>query len=136
MIIKGQEIPLTFKTRQMIQVGDKIGGKYDIEFGAYKNDLKVLATLISVFADTNYEHALDIIDEALEEGKTVKGMYEEIFNEMNKKAFFTEKLEVLDTPPVDMEKMTQDMMKQAQEQMSKEVVTQTITENTLKNSKK
>lgn len=132
-----KDIKLTYKVRQMIEIGEKIGGRYELEKAAYDGNLKVLATLISILSDNlTFNDSLDVIDETIEAGITVKQVYEEIFKGMNEKAFFTEKLEVLETPPIDMEKMTQDVMKQAQEKMSREVLEQAITENTLKPLKK
>lgn len=132
-----KDIKLTYKARQMIEIGEKIGGRYELEKAAYDGNLKVLATLISILSDNlAFNDSLDVIDETIGAGITVKQAYEEIFKGMNEKAFFTEKLEIMETPPIDMEKMTQDMMKQAQEKMSREVLEQAITENTLKPLKK
>ncbi len=132
-----KDIKLTYKARQMIEIGEKIGGRYELEKAAYDGNLKVLATLISILSDNlTFNDSLDVIDETIEAGMTVKQVYEEIFKGMNEKAFFTERLEVLETPPIDMKKMTQDVMKQAQEKMSREVLEQAITENTLKPLKK
>lgn len=132
-----KDIKLTYKARQMIEIGEKIGGRYELEKAAYDGNLKVLATLISILSDNlTFNDSLDVIDETIEAGMTVKQVYEEIFKGMNEKAFFTERLEVLETPPIDMKKMTQDVMKQAQEKMGREVLEQAITENTLKPLKK
>lgn len=132
-----KDIKLTYKARQMIEIGEKIGGHYELEKAAYDGNLKVLATLISILSDKlTFNDSLDVIDETIDTGMTVKQIYEEIFKGMNEKAFFTEKLEVLETPPINVEKMTQDIMRQAQEKMSQEALGQAITENTLKPLKK
>ena len=123
MIIKGKEIKLTFKTRQMIEVGEKIGGQYELEVGAYKNDLKVLGTLISAFSDAlDYNASLDLIDSLLDEGATVREIYEAIFKEINAKAFFTKPLEITDSAPINTEAMTDEIMKQAQADFAKKLV--------------
>lgn len=108
MIIKskGKEYELTFKTRQMIRCGDEIGGQYELELGAYKGDMKILAKIISIFSDAlSYDEAIDTIDELLEEGKSVKEIYAELFEEMNKKAFFSKKLEISELPPINFQAM-------------------------------
>ena len=119
MIIKskGKEYELTFKARQMIRLGDEIGGQYELEMGAYKGDMKTLAKIISILSDAlTYEEALDSIDEAIEEGMTVRDLYSSVFEEMNKKAFFTKKLETSEIPPINyqmyMEKMTSEIEKE------------------------
>lgn len=112
MIIKGKdkEYELTFKSRQMIKLGEEIGGQYDLQKGAYDGDIKILAKMLSIFCDTlDYDNALDLIDELIEE-HSIKEIYTMIFDEMNKKAFFTEKLEVQDFPPINMESYVQKMM--------------------------
>lgn len=128
-----KDIKLTYKARQMIEIGEKIGGHYELEKAAYDGNLKVLATLISILSDNlTFNDALDVIDETIDAGITIKQAYEEIFKGMNEKAFFTERLEVLEIPPVNMEKMTQDMVQQAQEKMGQKAIEQAITENTSK----
>ena len=119
MIIKskGKEYELTFKSRQMIRCGDEIGGQYELELGAYKGDIKLLAKAISIFSDAlSYEEALDYIDEAIEEGRTIRELYSNLFEEMNKTAFFTKKLEVSELPPINyqmyMEKITSEIEKE------------------------
>lgn len=116
MIIKskGKEYELTFKARQMIRCGDEIGSQYELEMGAYKGDMKVLGKIISIFSDAlTYDDALDAIDELLENGGSIKSIYADIFKEMNKKAFFTKKLEISEMPPINfqsfVEKVTADM---------------------------
>ena len=95
----------------MIEILEKIGGQYELEMGAYKNDLKTLGTLISVFSGSlDYNASLDLIDELLDEGITVREIYEEIFKEINAKAFFMKTLEITETPPLDMEKYVSQMM--------------------------
>lgn len=128
-----KDIKLTYKARQMIEIGEKIGGRYELEKAAYDGNLKVLATLISILSDNlTFNDALDVIDETIDAGITIKQAYEEIFKGMNEKAFFTERLEVLEIPPVNIEKMTQDMVQQAQEKMGQKAIEQAITENTSK----
>lgn len=119
MIIKskGKEYELTFKARQMIKLGDEIGGQYELELGAYRGDIKILARVISILSDAlSYDEALDYIDESIEEGGTIRDLYTNIFEEMNKKAFFTKKLEVSEMPPINyqmyMEKMTSEIEKE------------------------
>lgn len=132
MIIKDREIKLTFKTRQMIEIGEKIGGQYELEMGAYKNDLKTLGTLISVFSGSlDYNASLDLIDELLDEGITVRKIYEEIFKEINAKAFFTKPLEITDSVPINTEAMTDEIMKQAQTDFAKKLIEEQTSENTL-----
>lgn len=132
MIIKDKEIKLTFKTRQMIEIGEKIGGQYELEVGAYKNDLKTLGTLISVFSGSlDYNASLDLIDELLDTGITVREIYEEIFKEINAKAFFTKPLEITDSVPIDTEAMTDEIMKQAQTDFAKKLIEEQASENTL-----
>ena len=116
MIIKskGKEYELTFKARQMIRCGDEIGGQYELEMGAYKGDMKVLAKIISIFSDAlTYDESLDFIDESMENGSSTREIYTEIFEEMNKKAFFTKKLEIGEIPPINyqsfVEKITAEM---------------------------
>lgn len=133
MIIKDKEIKLTFKTRQMIEIGEKIGGQYELEVGAYKNDLKTLGTLISVFSGSlDYNASLDLIDELLDTGITVREIYEEIFKEINAKAFFTKPLEITETAPINTEAMTEAIMQQAQTDFAKSLVEEKLTENTLR----
>lgn len=132
-----KDIKLTYKARQMIEIGEKIGGYYELEKAAYDGNLKVLATLISILSDNlTFNDSLDVIDETIDAGTTVKQAYEEIFKGMNEKAFFTERLEVLEIPPVNIEKMTQDMMQQAQEKMGQKAIEHAITENTSEPSRK
>lgn len=132
-----KDIKLTYKARQMIEIGEKIGGHYELEKAAYDGNLKVLATLISILSDKlTFNDSLDVIDETIDIGMTVKQIYEEIFKGMNEKAFFTEKLEVLETPPINVEKMTQDMMERAQSEMSSLAIKEAASRDMLKALKK
>lgn len=134
MELRGHEV--TFKTRQMIKIGEEIGGQYELENGAYKGDFKVLAKLISIVCDSlTYEKALDVIDELLDEGESVRSIYEKLFEEMNKKAFFTKKLEVTDTPPFDTDKYIAQVMESVGADMVETTAKET-TKNMSKVSKK
>jgi hypothetical protein len=125
MELRGHDI--TFKTRQMIKIGEEIGGQYELEMGAYKGDIKLLGNLLSIASDgLTYETALDLIDELLDNGDTIKGIYEKLFAEMNNKAFFTQKLEVMETPPIDMEKYISDMMESVGTDMIAKTAEETI----------
>lgn len=125
MELRGHDI--TFKTRQMIKIGEEIGGQYELEMGAYKGDIKLLGNLLSIVSDgLTYETALDLIDELLDNGDTIKGIYEKLFAEMNNKAFFTQKLEVMETPPIDMEKYISDMMESVGTDMIAKTAEETI----------
>lgn len=125
MELRGHDI--TFKTRQMIKIGEEIGGQYELEMGAYKGDIKLLGNLLSIASDgLTYETALDLIDELLDNGDTIKGIYEKLFTEMNNKAFFTKKLEVMETPPIDMEKYISDMMESVGTDMIAKTAEETI----------
>lgn len=125
MELRGHDI--TFKTRQMIKIGEEIGGQYELEMGAYKGDIKLLGNLLSIASDgLTYETALDLIDELLDDGDTIKGIYEKLFAEMNNKAFFTQKLEVADTPPINTEKYVAEMMESIGANMIEETAKETI----------
>lgn len=125
MELRGHDI--TFKTRQMIKIGEEIGGQYELEMGAYKGDIKLLGNLLSIVSDgLTYETALDLIDELLDNGDTIKGIYEKLFAEMNNKAFFTQKLEVTDTPPINTEKYVAEMMESIGANMIEETAKETI----------
>lgn len=125
MELRGHDI--TFKTRQMIKIGEEIGGQYELEMGAYKGDIKLLGKLLSIVSDgLTYETALDLIDELLDNGDAIKGIYEKLFAEMNNKAFFTQKLEVMETPPIDMEKYISDMMESVGTDMIAKTAEETI----------
>lgn len=125
MELRGHDI--TFKARQMIKIGEEIGGQYELEMGAYKGDIKLLGKLLSIVSDgLTYETALDLIDELLDNGDTIKGIYEKLFAEMNNKAFFTQKLEVMETPPIDMEKYISDMMESVGTDMIAKTAEETI----------
>ena len=69
----------TFKTKQMVKASEKIGTYYDLQASAYNADIGKLAKLISIFGDVAEDKAFDYIDEQLDNGNTVKGLYEEIF---------------------------------------------------------
>lgn len=125
MELRGHDI--TFKTRQMIKIGEEIGGQYELEMGAYKGDIKLLGNLLSIVSDgLTYETALDLIDELLDNGDTIKGIYEKLFTEMNNKAFFTKKLEVMETPPINMEKYISEMMESVGTDMVAETAKEAI----------
>lgn len=135
MIIKGKEkeIELTFKSRQMIKISEEIGNQYDLEVGAYKGDIKVLAKMISILSDTlDYNDSLDFVDDLLENKKTIADIYKDIFAGINEKAFFTQALEVLDTPPMDMQTFTAELMEKAKIQMGDNYITEMIQSETSK----
>ena len=109
----------TFKTKQMVKVSEKIGTYYDLQASAYNADIGKLAKLISIFGDIAEEKAYDYIDEQLENGNTVKGLYEEIFNGINEKGFFNQRLEAeIQTLPVDTNKLVTEMY---EKYMNKEI---------------
>ena len=115
----------TFKTKQMIKAGEKVGGYYEMQEAVYNSDIKKLALLISVFGDVAEDKAYDYIDEQLEAGKTIKNLYEDIFNGINEKGFFNQRLEAdIQTLPVNINKLTTEMYekymnKEVEKQLSK-----------------
>ena len=112
----------TFKTKQMIKVSEEVGGYYELEKAVYESNLSVLAKLISIFAEVPKEKALDYIDEQIDSGKTINALYEEIYNGINVKGFFNQKLEVdIQTLPVDMDKLIKEMY---EKYMNKEIENQ------------
>lgn len=109
----------TFKTKQMIEVSEKIGNYFDLEKAVYESDIKKLAKLISIFGNVSENEALDYIDKEIEEKNTIDGLYEEIFKGINEKGFFKEKLEVdIKALPVDLNKVTTEMY---EKYMNKEI---------------
>lgn len=108
----------TFKTRQMVKVAEQVGNFYELERAVFDSDISVLAKLISIFGDVKETNAYDFIDEQLE-NRTIKDLYEEIFKGINEKGFFNQKLEAnIDTLPVDMNKVVQEMY---EKYMNKEI---------------
>lgn len=117
----------TFKTRQMVKVASSVGNYYELEKAVFESDIGVLAKLISIFGDIKETDAYDFIDEQLENGKTIKALYEEIFTGINEKGFFNQKLEAdIQTLPMDLNKITQEMY---EKYMNKEIEKQ-ISKNT------
>ena len=109
----------TFKTKQMMKVSEKIGNFYELEKAVFENDIGKLAKLISIFGDVAEDKALDYIDEQLDSGRKIADLYDEIFKVINEKGFFNQVLEVnLQTLPVDMNKLTQEMY---EKYMNKEI---------------
>lgn len=109
----------TFKTKQMVKAGEKVGGFYEMQEAVFNADIGKLATLISIFGDVNEEKAYNYIDEQLDNGRKIKDLYEEIFNGINEKGFFNQVLEVnLETLPINMNKLTQEMY---EKYMNKEI---------------
>lgn len=105
-----EKMEFTFKTRQLIKVGEEVGGWFELQNGAYEKDLGILAKLISIFGDVDKDKAIDEIDNRLEKGDTVAKMYEEIFKGLNEKGFFTDKLEAQPmVAPVNMNKITKEI---------------------------
>lgn len=138
MIIKskGKEYELTFKARQMIKLGEEVGGQYELELGAYKGDIKILAKVLSILTDAfSYDEALDVIDELIENGEKIKDVYSGIFEEMNKKAFFTKKLEVADFPPINYEEYLNKMISSVGDEMVEGMSKETF-QNMSKNLRK
>lgn len=96
----------TFKTKQMIKVAEKVGKIYDLEKAYYDSDLETLAKLITIFGEVELDKAYEYIDEQLENGKKVSDVYKEILDGVNKKGFFSRKIQLnLDAPPVNMEEL-------------------------------
>ena len=109
----------TFKTKQMVRAEEKVGNYYQLQEAVFNADIGKLAKLIAVFGDVAEEKAYDYIDEELEQGKTIKDLYEEIFKGINEKGFFNQKLDVnIDTLPIDMNKLTTEMY---EKYMNKEI---------------
>ena len=112
----------TYKTKQMIKVNEVVGGYYELEKAVYDGDISVLAKLISIFTDVPEDKAFDYIDEQIDSGKTINSLYEEIYNGINEKGFFNQKLEVdIQTLPVDINKLTKEMY---EKYMNKEIENQ------------
>lgn len=108
----------TFKTRQMVEVSEKIGKKHDIEMAIYDNDIEKLAILISIFGNVKEDEAYDYIDEQLENKKTINDLYKEIIKGINEKGFFKEKLQAnMELPPIDMEKIIKSAMDEELDKM-------------------
>lgn len=109
----------TFKTKQMVRAEEKVGNYYQLQEAVFNADIGKLAKLIAVFGDVAEDKAYDYIDEELEQGKTIKSLYEEIFKGINEKGFFNQKLDVnIDTLPIDMNKLTTEMY---EKYMNKEI---------------
>lgn len=109
----------TFKTKQMIKAEEKVGNFYDMQEAVFNADIGKLAKLIAVFGDVAEEKAYDFIDEQLENGRKIKDIYEEIFNGINEKGFFNQRLEAdLQTLPVNLNKLTTEMY---EKYMNKEI---------------
>lgn len=109
----------TFKTKQMVRAEEKVGNYYQLQEAVFNADIGKLAKLIAVFGDVAEDKAYDYIDEELEQGKTIKDLYDEIFKGINEKGFFNQKLDVnIDTLPIDMNKLTTEMY---EKYMNKEI---------------
>ena len=114
----------TFKTKQMIKASEIVGDFYEIQEAQFNSDIKALAELISIFGDIKKEEAFDYIDEQIDKKRTIKDLYDEIFKGINEKGFFNQQLRTdLETLPVNMNKLTNEMFKKY---MDKEVEKQII----------
>lgn len=109
----------TFKTKQMIKAEEKVGNYYAIQEAVFNADIGKLAKLISIFGDVAEDKAYDYIDEQLDQKRTIKDLYDEIFTGINEKGFFNQKLEAdIQTLPVDMNKLATEMY---EKYMNKEI---------------
>jgi hypothetical protein len=102
----------TFKTKQMIKVGEQVGKIYELEKAYYDGDLEILAKLISIFGDVEIDKAFEYIDEQLEANKKVTDLYKEVLDGVNKKGFFNRKIAYnLEAPPINTEQLIKEMYK-------------------------
>ena len=96
----------TFKTKQMIQVAEQVGKIYDLEKAYYEGNLEKLAKLISIFGAVDLEKAYEYIDEQLENNRKVSDIYKEVLDGVNKKGFFSRKIQLnLEAPPINLEEL-------------------------------
>ena len=118
----------TFKTKQMMKVSEEIGTFYDLEKAVYDNNISVLVKLISIFGSCEEEQALEEVDRLVDDGKKIADIYKDIFDGINKKGFFKQKLQHnLEAPPVDTERLIQQIY---QAQMEKEIENVKTLQNT------
>lgn len=124
---------LKFKASKMEQLGDKLKGDtaFKLQTAAYDCDLKTLALLIKIFSENveNDKKAYDIIDELLDSGKTIQDIYSEIFEGINEKGFFIQKLEVSEMPPINLKSLTAEMADKISKEMMKKEIGQTLSES-------
>ena len=96
----------TFKTKQMVEIKNKIGGFFELEQACYDDNIEVLAELMQILGNISEEKAFDTIDKELEKGKKINDLYAEIYQGINEKSFFKQVLEVdMKAPPMDTNKM-------------------------------
>lgn len=131
-MIKGKEkeTELTFKSRQMVKVGEVIGNQLTLETDAFEGNIKTLAKLISILSDSlDYDKALEVIDDYLDGGKSITELYGEVFAGINQKAFFTTPLTVQDSPPMDMVKIQKQVQEKIGQEMAQQIAMSQITGN-------
>ena len=117
----------TFKTKQMIEVSEKVGNFYDIEKAIYESDLKVLTKLIAIFGNVSEEQAQEEIDKMIDEGKKIPDIYKDIIDGVNKKGFFKQKIQTnLEAPPINTEKLIEAMY---EAQLNKQIESVKVMEN-------
>lgn len=124
---------LKFKSLKMEQLGDKLKGDtaFKLQTAAYECDLKTLALLIKTFSDdvNNDQKAFDIIDELIDGGKTIQDIYTEIFEGINEKGFFIQRLEVSEMPPINLKSLTAEMADKISKEMMKKQIGESLSEN-------
>ena len=107
----------TYKTKQLAEIGRKIGGYYELEKACYDDDIETLALLMTILAGIDEDKAFETIDKELENGKKIADLYEEIFKGINEKGFFKQALEVdMKAPPMNTNKMMNEIYNKYLEQ--------------------
>lgn len=103
---KEKEIELQFKSLKMEQLGDKLGKgdtKFKLQEAAYESNIRVLGLMIAHFSAEKLENIYSLIDDMLEDGKSIAEIYGKLFEGINERGFFTPPLETkTDTPPMNM----------------------------------
>ena len=100
----------TYKTKQLVKISKEVGNFYDIEKSAYNDDIEALNKMYQILADIDEETAYNEIDRRLEEGAKISNLYDEIFDGINSKGFFKEKLKTdMKSLPLDVTRVTQEL---------------------------